>query len=139
MRIPRCIELEENIHSSYKPGVFYDWREYLLNIALIPIGIGIIFLLISEINRLTTTYFFTTKRVLQESNLFSKKISIPYHMIEDLHFHQTKIDYIFNTGTIIIETSRRKNSEMIMKNIPNPLKVKKLLEDKIHEAKLKNQ
>lgn len=139
MRIPNCIELGEKIESSYKPGAFHDWKEYLLGILLLPIGIGLIILITTEVNRLTTTYFFTDRRIIQESNVFSKKISIPYHLVEELHFQQTKADMYFNTGTIIVETKRNKKNEMVMKSIVNPYETKKLLEKKVQEARRKKE
>lgn len=137
MRIPKCIDLDEDIKASFKPGAFHDWKEYLLGICLLPIGIGLIMLLTTEINRLTTTYFLTTKRLLQESRFFSKKVSIPYHLVEDLHFHQTSMDKMLNTGSIIVETKRRKKSELIMKSVADPFSIKKMIEKEVHASKRK--
>lgn len=139
MDIPKSIRLGEDLNTSFRPGIFYDWKEYLLGIILLPFGVGVIILVMTELNRAATRYYLTTQRVIQESNFFSSKISVNYDLVKELHLHQTWLDKLFGRGSIIIETKRRKKSEIILKSIKDPIHTKILIEREISRAKKKKE
>jgi len=100
-------------------------------------GIGIILILIVELNRRKTKYYITNKRVIHEYTFLSNNVSsVNYSKIQDLHLEQGFIEREFKIGNIKINTAGSNKIELELKSIKNPIKVKNIIEKHLSKEKI---
>ena len=83
-----------------------------------------------------TTYYIEDARLMIRQGLFNTTLdeTLLYRII-DLTFHQSLAGKIFGTGDIILKTQVDATPEIILKNIKNPMEVRRLLSQAIEESR----
>lgn len=76
-------------------------------------------------------YAFTNKRILIHKGWLSTHLtSVDYHKITDIHVKEGFFERIITkSGSLIIDTAGTSGEEIILKNVANPYKLKKLLDE----------
>jgi membrane protein YdbS with pleckstrin-like domain len=88
---------------------------------LIFIGLAIVCLLIPIIMIRTVRYRITNYRIDFERGLLSKNIdTLELWHVEDIHFHQSLLDRLVNTGDITILSHDDTTPRLHLNGVPNP-------------------
>ncbi len=78
--------------------------------------------------RRSNKYYITNERIIFEHSFFSRKTNnVYYKNITDVHFTQGLFSRIFNIGNIYLNTAGSHGTEMNIKGVENPLKIKNLI------------
>jgi len=93
---------------------------------------SLIILIRIEIKILSVKYIITSERIFSDSGIFKGEFkSIGYQYITDISLKQTLWNKISDTGTIIIHTAGGEANNLEIRNISEPLKIKKIISDGI--------
>ncbi|MBT4257902.1 PH domain-containing protein [archaeon] len=93
-------------------------------------GIGIIYILLIEVDRRKTKYYITTERVIYEHTFLGNNVSsVNYSKIQDLHLKQNFLEKSFEIGNIEINTAGSNKKELKLKGIKKPVKIKNIIEN----------
>lgn len=83
-----------------------------------------------------TTYYIDDDRLMIKEGLFTTTINETLlYRILDLTFRQTFWGKIFGTGDIIIKAKADATGEIVLKNIANPMEVRRLLSKLVEESR----
>jgi len=122
----------EKILKAIKPSRWEFLVWYLIGILTIWFIIGIVFIIMAELLRGANTYYITSKRVIHEYTLLSRKTSsASYDKIQDLHTSQNIIERIIGIGTIHINTAGTHFVEIAFKGVSEPFSVKRMIDAKV--------
>ena len=111
-------------------------REYITQLLAVGMFLGFIILTEAEYWRRTKTYYITNKRVIQEEGWINKKImSAVYRNIADVTLKQTIIQRIFNTGDVLLNTKGGRSSEIVLKGVRWPRKIRNKIEEEINNLR----
>lgn len=104
-----------------EPGLF------ILAVLLIPLGVGIVWLVIWFIRIRCTLITVTDERVLLSRGIFAKeRAEIELHSIRTVRIDQTFVDRIFNCGILKIYTAGDE-PELQQKGLPDPERLRAAL------------
>jgi uncharacterized membrane protein YdbT with pleckstrin-like domain len=100
------------------------WHLILFGVILLPVGIGLILLIMAYIRYKTTELAITNKRVIAKSGFVSRHtIELNINRVESLQVSQSLLGRMFNFGTLII--SGGGNPQAPITGISNPLAFRK--------------
>jgi hypothetical protein len=86
-------------------------------------------LLIWKIHTLSESLQITTKRTIDKHGLFSKDTSDVLHTdIKNIQIKQSFLDRVWNVGQLALSSSAENEEEIVIKNIPNPEKVRQIID-----------
>jgi hypothetical protein len=86
-------------------------------------------LLIWKIHTLGESLQITTKRTIDKHGLFSKDTSDVLHTdIKNIQIKQSFLDRVWNVGQIALSSSAENEEEIVIKNIPDPEKVRQIID-----------
>lgn len=101
---------------------------------IIAILAGVFYAGYTEMRRRRTTYSLTSRRLIRERRLLSRRSStVLYSQITDLHLAQSFLGRLTRTGTISINTAGKDGFEMVMEDIPHAEQVKSTIESRMIE------
>ncbi len=101
---------------------------------IIAVLAGVFYAGYTEMRRRRTTYFVTTRRVIGERRVISRRIStVAYSHITDLHLAQSFRGRLTGTGTISINTAGKDGFEMVMEHIPRAEQVRSTIDSRMIE------
>jgi hypothetical protein len=81
-------------------------------------------------------YRITNYRIDFERGLLSKNIdTMELWHIEDLHFHQSLLDRIFNVGTITVLSKDETMPQLMLRGVPNPRPIYEMLKQRVIAVK----
>ncbi|MBJ3777412.1 PH domain-containing protein [Acuticoccus sp. 2012] len=104
-----------------EPGYF------LLACVLVPIGVGIVWLIVWWIKTRCTLLTVGEERVLLSRGVFSKeRLEIELESIRTVRIDQSFVDRIFNCGVLKIYTAGD-NPELVQKGMPDPERLRSAL------------
>ena len=104
---------------------------YILYLLLCPLLIGFILLYGWHCKRKGIRLVVDESRISLETGKISRSTNDIFHEnIHSIQTNQTAIQRIFNIGSIIVQSTRVEQPEIAVNNIPCPMKLKKLLEDR---------
>ncbi len=83
-----------------------------------------------------TKYYIQNDRLMLESGLFHTTLdeTLLYRIV-DLTMHQSFAGKLFNTGDIIIKAKVDTSSEIALRNISNPKKIRLLISELVEESR----
>jgi|GEM_PF-1790830 len=94
-------------------------------------GIGLVFILISEIKRILIKYYLTETRVIKERGIINKFTDyIPYQMIEKISLHNMWYERLLKIGDIEIDTGEE---SFWLESVNHPEKLEKIIRDIINK------
>lgn len=119
---------------TFHPSFWNYWGWYLAAllciITLLPFLLGILIIIWKELERRSTTYTITDKRVIKEVGILGKSTSSTiYQKITDVSSSQSFIQRMLGIGTVYINTAGGEGPEIIMRGIGDMPGVKKTIED----------
>jgi uncharacterized membrane protein YdbT with pleckstrin-like domain len=132
--IDNHIQKDENILFAGNPAwIGYFWGFVLALFTIWTIIIPIIILVIIYLNRTSTIYAITNKRVIGRTGFISEDFkSSTFKHITSLRVKQGLIGKLFNFGNIIVDTSGSGlGVEFIWRYVNNPVNVKNEIEKHI--------
>lgn len=103
---------------------------FLLEVVAIALwGIGLVFLLLWWFQALGTTLTVTDRRTIYRRGLLSKHTSeIMHRDVRNLQIDQTFFQRIFDVGTVGVSSSGQADIEIVVKGMPRPYEVKRLID-----------
>jgi uncharacterized membrane protein YdbT with pleckstrin-like domain len=91
--------------------------------------LAFLWLMVWKIHTLGESLQITTKRTIDKHGLFSKDTSDVLHVdIKNIQIKQTFLDRLWNVGQIALSSSAENEEEIVIKNIPNPEKVRQIID-----------
>ncbi|MFT0211808.1 PH domain-containing protein [Pseudomonas sp. F1_0610] len=127
--IDQSLSNGENIAAKFKLH-WFSWMYFILWIVIAPVTLGItlIFALYEFVRLKNIEQGVTTKRVIIKTGIVARKTQeMKLSSIETIDIDQSIIGRIFGFGTVRI--TGRGISDCVLKNIANPLHVKKTIEN----------
>jgi uncharacterized membrane protein YdbT with pleckstrin-like domain len=102
---------------------------FILSILLIPLGIGVIILLIWWLRVKGTALIVSDERVTLRTGILSKHTNEIYHTdIRNVQVSQGVFQRMFGVGTIGVSSSGQGGVEIAVAGIPTPQKIKDLID-----------
>lgn len=103
----------------------------------IVLAFSLIMLIRLEYRILSRKYAVTNERLLYSRGIFNEHfVSAMFNYITDISLHQNLWDKIINTGTLNINTAGGDEKEIRYREISNPLKIKKMINDISDKSKI---
>ncbi|MYZ48434.1 PH domain-containing protein [Propylenella binzhouense] len=100
---------------------------FLLALLLVPVGIGIVILLVWWVKSRTVRLRVTEEEVEYEAGLFSKeRREMKRTSIRSVTVDQTLLDRLFRVGTVAIYSSGD-SPEIVVRGLPDPERLRALL------------
>ncbi len=100
----------------------------ILSICLIVVGVGLLFLLMMEIQRRSTTLTITNKVTRLRKGILSRSITEVRHKdVRNVSLTQSLVDRLLGIATISIGSSGQSGDEITVRGITQPDHVKKLI------------
>jgi predicted RNA-binding Zn-ribbon protein involved in translation (DUF1610 family) len=91
--------------------------------------LAFLWLLVWKVHTLGESLQITTKRTIDKHGLFSKDTSDVLHTdIKNIQIKQSFLDRVWNVGQIALSSSAENEEEIVIKNIPNPEKVRQIID-----------
>ena len=129
-------QVVRKFHPSWKNYWFWYLLGVIMLITILFTIFGILLIIVVELERRSTTYLVTDKRVIAERGLLSKKTnSTLYNKITDIETSQSFFQRIFNIGSIQINTAGSTEPEIIVRGVSPLQGVKKEIETAWDKAK----
>ena len=121
---------EEKVLYESHPSMFKNNPiGFILSIALIVFGIGIIILLIWWLKTLGTKLIVTDERVTLRKGILSKNTNEVFHSdIRNVQINQNLFQRIFGVGTIGISSAGQSGIEISVAGLPKPQKIKEIID-----------
>lgn len=92
-------------------------------------ALALLWLLVWKIHTLGDSLKVTTKRTIDQHGLFSKDTSDVLHVdIKNIQIKQSFMDRLWNVGQIALSSSAEHEEEIVLKDIPNPEKVRQIID-----------
>jgi len=131
--------IEDNLYSGEKimrkfhPSFWNYWAWYLFAalciLFILPLLLGVLVIAWKELERRSTTYLITDKRLMKEVGILGKRsISTIYQKITDIRSSQSFIQGILGIGDISINTAGGEGPEMNIRGIGDMPAIKKEIE-----------
>jgi len=117
--------------------IFYQFSE-LGVYALIPTAIGIILVIVSELRRITSTFYITMEKIHPRVGLLSTtETSVSWDKVADFRVDQTVLDRMLNVGDVVVQSSGGGEApEVLIKKAPKVKRLKELLTSLSHRVKV---
>jgi uncharacterized membrane protein YdbT with pleckstrin-like domain len=132
--IEQHIQKEEKINYQGTPEwIGYFWGFFFALITIYTVILPLLIILIIVLNKLSTKYVITDKRVAGRYGIISEDFkSATFKHITSVRTRQGVIGKMFNFGNIIIDTAGSgAGVEFVWKYVKNPVKVKNMIEKHI--------
>ena len=115
---------------------FVDEPSWTWWVALIGVGLGAGALLIPSVLVRRTHYRITNYRIDHERGLLSKDIdTLELWHVNDIGFHQSLTDRLFNVGTITIDSDDRSTPRLELKSLADPRPLYEQLKQRVIAVK----
>jgi len=102
---------------------------YVLFVALCLVGIGFLLFLIWWLRTLATTLVVTNRKTTLRTGLLSKNTDDVFHKdVRNIQVRQTLFQRILGVGNIGISSAAQADMEIVVQGIPNPCRVKEIIE-----------
>jgi uncharacterized membrane protein YdbT with pleckstrin-like domain len=114
-----------------------QWFLILLGaLTLIFFGLGLLFFLIAYLRVISTEYFVTNRRVYVKYGVIGRAVfELKNEWITSIVVTQGFIQRLLNYGNIIISTPGYYTGTTMMKDVPDPMHVRTMLEEGLRKAK----
>lgn len=128
---PAVPAAEERILYEEHPAMFGNRpAAFVLCLLLSLVGVGLIVLLVWYVRTRATTLTVTTEQVTLRRGLLSKYTNDVFHEnVQNIIVRQTMLQRILGTGYIGISTSGQSGIEIEVDGIPDPDRVKELIDE----------
>ena len=133
--------MEDQVIKKMRPDRATYWPNYAIAALILlsslrfgPLGfvVGLILVIVTELVRLTESFYVTEGGVCREYKFLSKnRIFIDYRNIQNLTTKQSFIERMFGIGSVTIDTAGSDKEELTMYGIKNPGEVQHLIEGKM--------
>jgi hypothetical protein len=114
------------IHKQW--GLWWHWVTLILISVLMPWIPGV---LVKRVRYRITNYRIDFERGLLSKNIDTMEL---WH-IEDLHFHQSLMDRIFNVGNITVLSKDETMPQLMLRGVPNPRPIYEMLKQRVIAVK----
>jgi len=102
---------------------------FIVSVALIIAGIGVLILFMWWLSCIGTTLTVTDKRTTLRKGILSKNITDVYHSdIRNVQLNQGLMQRIFNVGAIAIASAGTGAHEIVVSGLPDPEKIKDFID-----------
>jgi len=124
----------ETVIRAFHPSFWNYWGWYLAAVlcmlTIIGFLLGVIIVIWAELERRSTTYTITDRRVIKEVGILGKSTtSTIYQKITDVRTSQSFVQSILGIGNIAVNTAGGEGPELVMRGIGDMPGVKRLIED----------
>jgi uncharacterized membrane protein YdbT with pleckstrin-like domain len=115
---------------------FLLFENILRLLAIIPIAIGIVFIVRAYLSHWSVYYILTTEEVYKKTGLLSRSvINIRLDRIQNTSFTQSFIERLMKYGTIEIDTAGTGGTELVLYAVPKPEEVNGQLTEQLDAIK----
>ena len=120
---------DERVLWAGRPAMFRNSPgAFILAVLLVPLGVGLVILLIWWLKCLATSWTVTSRRTISRFGLLSKStIELRHLDIRAIHVQQSFFQRLMGTGTIRLSTASSDDYEIEMSGVANPEEVANLL------------
>lgn len=120
---------EQKLYEAH-PSMFRNHATwFVLSVILIPVGLGLVILLIWYLQCLGTTLTVTNERITLRKGILSKYTNEIYHTdVRNVQVSQSMLQRVFRVGKIGVATAGHGDVEIIVSGMPDPQKVKKIID-----------
>lgn len=127
---------EETLYESH-PSMFRNNPVgFALAVVMIPLGIGLIVLLIWWLRVVGTTLIVTGERSTLREGILSKRTNEVYHEdVRNLRISQGVFGRMFGVGTLSISSAGQAGIELTAPGMPNPHRVKEIIDRQRRQAR----
>jgi len=131
---------DEKIIREFHPSFWNYWGWYLVAvlciITILPLLLGVLIIIWKEMERRSTLYIVTDRRVMKETGLLGKNTnSTIYKKITDVRSSQSAVQRLLGIGNIAINTAGGEGPEIVLRGIGDMPGVKKTIEQAWSETK----
>lgn len=108
-----------------RPEMFHGQPiEFIICVALIPIGIGILLLLVWWLQNHFTTYTVTNRRTIAQTGILNRKTNEVRHIdVRNIQVNQDIFQRMFGFGSVAISSAGQSDIELTMRGVNDPQKV----------------
>ena len=97
---------------------------FIICVALIPLGIGIVLLLLWWLQCRFTTYTITNLRTIAQTGILSRNTNEVRHIdVRNLQVNQDVFQRMFGFGSVAISSAGQSDIELTMVKVENPYKI----------------
>ena len=97
---------------------------FIICVALIPLGIGIVLLLLWWLQCRFTTYTITNLRTIAQTGILSRNTNEVRHIdVRNLQVNQDVFQRMFGFGSVAISSAGQSDIELTMARVENPDKI----------------
>lgn len=97
---------------------------FIICVALIPLGIGIVLLLLWWLQCRFTTYTITNLRTIAQTGILSRNTNEVRHIdVRNLQVNQDVFQRMFGFGSVAISSAGQSDIELTMVRVENPHKI----------------
>ena len=97
---------------------------FIICVALIPLGIGIVLLLLWWLQCRFTTYTITNLRTIAQTGILSRNTNEVRHIdVRNLQVKQDVFQRMFGFGSVAISSAGQSDIELTMVRVENPYKI----------------
>jgi uncharacterized membrane protein YdbT with pleckstrin-like domain len=108
-----------------RPEMFHGYPiEFIICVALIPVGIGILLLLVWWLQNRFTTYTVTNRRTIAQTGVLNRKTNEVRHVdVRNIQVDQDIFQRMFGFGTVAISSAAHSDIELTMRGVNEPQKI----------------
>jgi uncharacterized membrane protein YdbT with pleckstrin-like domain len=108
-----------------RPEMFHGQPiEFIICVALIPVGIGILLLLAWWLQNRFTTYTVTNRRTIAQTGVLNRKTNEVRHRdVRNIQVNQDIFQRMFGFGTVAISSAAQSDIELTMRGVNAPQKI----------------
>ncbi len=109
---------------------------FILCLLLCAVGIGILMLFLWWINCLKIKLTVTEEKIIKREGILKRYENEVYHGdIQNIRLEQRCFQRLFGVGTIYLATAGTAGVEVSIAGIPNPVKLKRIIEEQRHQIR----
>jgi len=102
---------------------------FVLAVLLVPLGIGIVVLLLWWLKSKATVVTVTDERTILRRGLLSKQLNEVWHQdVRNVQLKQTFWQRVFHTGSLEVSSAGQSDVEIAVTGIPDPDEVKEIID-----------
>ena len=117
-------EISNKVVWKSHPAKMSCFKDFVLGVLLLPIVVGVYFLVRAFVHIYSTEYSITAKSVSVKTGLFSTRRSeIRIADIRGVEIERTLWQRLINTGTVAIGTAATSSAEIYIADVSDPQKV----------------
>ena len=102
-------------------------------ISLVSLGIAallFIYFVVRWLRWISTTYVMTNSRVITKKGILGRDYEdMPLHMVTNVDVSQSVMQRMFGYGTVIFSSQSGARDDVVWKNVPNPMRVRRLAQE----------